>query len=419
MSMMDRKNVSLLLPWLAFSTLICILPIAFLFEKGGRVLFYYCAYFSLTGVVIELCKRRPIILTDRKALAILSLGLVYVGWSLFFQYYDHTHDGLYYTAAKRFALGYIIAVYIMHISHAGYIDKKQMVKCALVSLSLTFLTASCFATFQSFTSNERIVLGINRATMTAYAYSAVVLSLIYLILNLPETKLKKFCFLIVSIVSLYVIMLTQTRSAMVIHTLFLAIMTFRLFAVTRNVRFIGCIAVLLLVAIGFSYKVVEVRVESTVNEYNDYQHGNDKTSLGSRFTMWKTGILAFEHSPFGQTQDQRNKFITTYLNEHHQSDSWALIYINVHLHNEFIQFASIFGVMGVFVLLYFFYTFIILEIKNGRKLTPLAIASIAILLYGMTDVLLTSVEFIAMFSVLVVLLSLIESDESYSKDQKR
>lgn len=408
----DRKNISLILPCLALMTLLCMLPVAFLYEKGGRVLFYYCAYFSLAGVVIGIWKKRSINIINQKAIALLLLGVIYAAWSAYFQCYFHTHDGLYYTAAKRFALGYVIVVYVMHIYNEGYFNKERLKKYAFISLSLAFVVGSCFALFQSFTSDERVLLGINRATMTAYAYSAVVLALISLIINLPESKFKKFYFIFASMVSLYVIMLTQTRSAMAIHTLFLAYLTVKMFSATRNVKFIGCVAILLLVAIGFSYKLVEGRVETTVNEYNDYQKGNDKTSLGSRFTMWKTGVMAFEHSPFGQTQDQRNKFITTYLDEHHQSDSWALIYINVHLHNEFIQFASLFGIVGVLALLYFFYIFIVVEIKKFRAMTPLALASFAILLYGMTDVLLTSVEFIAIFSVLVVLLSLCERDKT-------
>ncbi|WP_167347662.1 O-antigen ligase family protein [Type-D symbiont of Plautia stali] len=403
------------LPWLAFAALFCMLPVAFLYEKGGRVLFYYCAYFSLAGVVIELWQRKKVKLTDKKALAILLLGVIYVGWSIYFQYVMHTVDGLYYTAGKRFILAWLIMVYMMHCFRTGSLNKKLAVRYAFLSLSLAFITSSCFGIFQSITTDERIVLGINRATMTAYAYSIVMLALISLILRMPDSKLKKAFFLFVSIISLYVIMLTQTRSAMAIHTLFLAYMTVRLFAVTRNVKFIGCVALLLLLAVGLSYKLIETRVDTTVTEYTDYQQGNDKTSLGSRFTMWKTGILAFEHAPLGQTQDQRNKFITTYLDEHHQSDSWALIYINVHLHNEFIQFASLFGVVGVLMLLYFFFTLIVVEIRSHQTITPLAIASVAMLLYGMTDVLLTSVEFIAMFGVLVVLLSLIENAEGNKK----
>ncbi|MFZ4214860.1 O-antigen ligase family protein, partial [Pantoea endophytica] len=273
------------------------------------------------------------------------------------------------------------------------------------------ITSSSFAFMQALTSDERVVLGINRATLTAYAYSAVTLALITLILRALENKYKKFYFLSISIISLYVIMLTQTRSAMVIHTLFLLYMTFRLFSITRNIKFISLVAVLMLIAVGISYKVIETRFDTTVQEYRDYEHGNDKTSLGSRFTMWKMGVLTFEKSPFGQSQIERNDYITAYLDAHNQKDSWALIYINVHLHNEFIQYASLFGVQGILVLLYFFYIFIVAELRVKRKLTPIAAASIATLLYGMTDVVLTSIEFIAMFSVLVTLLTLIEKNE--------
>jgi len=405
---LNRKSIIQFFPWLAFLTLIAILPVAFLYEKGGRVLFYYCAYFSLIGMAVEFWRKNKVQLTDRKALAMLMLGIVYVGWSLYAQYLPHTQDDQYYTAGKRCVLAFIILSYLFHLYRTNFFDRSLIVKLSILSLALAFITSSSFAIYQSLTSAERIVLGINRATLTAYAYSAVTLALITLILKSTDNKLKKFYFLFVSIVSLYVIMLTQTRSAMVIHTLFLAYMMFRLFSTTRNVKFLGCVAILMFVAAGLSYKVIEGRLESTVNEYHDYEKGNDKTSLGSRFTMWKTGVMAFERAPFGQSQYERNKFITAYLDAHNQSDSWALIYINVHLHNEFIQFASLFGVVGIVVLLYFFYTFIISEFRRYRSLTPLAVAGLAILLYGMTDVVMISVEFISIFSVLVVLLSLVE-----------
>jgi O-antigen ligase len=407
-SVLNRKRITIIFPWLAFLTLIAILPVAFIYEKGGRVLFYYCAYFSLVGIAIEFWQRKKVRLTDGKALAMLMLGVIYVGWSLYAQYQPQTDDNQYYTAGKRCILAFIILNYIFHLYRTNFFDKSLIVKLGILSLALAFITSSSFALYQSLTSSERIVLGINRATLTAYAYSAVTLALITLILKSADTKQKKFYFLFVSIVSLYVIMLTQTRSAMVIHTLFLACMMIRLFSVTRNVKFLICVALLMFVAAGLSYKVIEGRLATTVNEYHDYEQGNDKTSLGSRFTMWKTGILAFERAPLGQTQYERNKFITTYLDAHNQPDSWALIYIKVHLHNEFIQFASLFGVLGVAVLLYFFYIFIIAEVRRFRSLTPIAVAGIAILLYGMTDVVMISVEFISIFSVLVVLLSLIE-----------
>ncbi|MBY4839060.1 O-antigen ligase family protein [Pantoea sp. DY-15] len=411
MSVLNRNNLIMLLPWLAFTSLISILPLAFLYEKGGRVIFYYCAYFSLTGLVVDFFRKKKILLTDLKALAMLMLGAIFIGWSLYAKYLHGEKGELYFTAGKRCVLAFIIMTYIFHVYREKYLGQSFLIKSCILSLALAFLTSSSFAFIQALTSDERVVLGINRATLTAYAYSAVTLALIALILHSLENKYKKFYFLSISIISLYVIMLTQTRSAMVIHTLFLLYMTFRLFAVTRNIKFISLVSVLMLIAVGLSYKVIETRFDTTVQEYRDYEHGNDKTSLGSRFTMWKMGVLTFEKSPFGQSQVERNNYITTYLDAHNQKDSWALIYINVHLHNEFIQYASLFGVQGVLVLFYFFYIFIIAELRVKKKLTPIAAASIATLLYGMTDVVLTSIEFIAMFSVLVTLLTLIEKNE--------
>ena len=92
---LNRKSIIQFFPWLAFLTLIAILPVAFLYEKGGRVLFYYCAYFSLIGMAVEFWRKNKVQLTDRKALAMLMLGIVYVGWSLYAQYLPHTQDDQY------------------------------------------------------------------------------------------------------------------------------------------------------------------------------------------------------------------------------------------------------------------------------------------------------------------------------------
>lgn len=406
----QRSNISMVLPWLAFATLISILPVAFFYEKGGRVLFYYCGYFSLLGTISEIYMKRNFKLINNKSLSLLILGVMFIAWSIIVQISPHTQIEEYYTAGKRCLIGFFIINYIFFLVNSGVINKQYAVRLGILSLSLAFITASLFGIYQGLTTSERVVLGINRATLTAYAYSALTLSLIAIILNFEDTVQKKLYFILVAVVSLYVIMLTQTRAAMVIHTLFLIYMAFRLFALTRNVKLIGSIALMMFIAIGVSYKLIEKRVERTIVEYDNYQKGNDKTSLGSRFTMWKTGILAFEQEPFGQTQYNRNKFIKNYLYTHHQRDSWALKYIDVHLHNEFIQFSSLFGVSGILALIYFFYVYIYAEIKRSHTLTPLAVTGLTILLYGMTDVILTSVEFIAMFSVMAVLLSLIQGE---------
>ncbi len=83
----------------------------------------------------------------------------------------------------------------------------------------------------------------------------------------------------------------------------------------------------MLVTAAFSHQVIETRFDRTFTEYSDFTQGNDQTSLGLRFTLWKMGMLAFQKSPLGQTQHECNTFISDYLNQHGNENFWALIYI--------------------------------------------------------------------------------------------
>ena len=72
-----------------------------------------------------------------------------------------------------------------------------------------------------------------------------------------------------------------------------------------------------------------------------------------------------------------------------------------------IQYASIFGVAGIVVLLYFYITMIFSNGLKGYVLNPVSMIVISTLLYGLTDVLLTSVEYIVMLAVMIVLSKMI------------
>jgi len=43
-----------------------------------------------------------------------------------------------------------------------------------------------------------------------------------------------------------------------------------------------------------NYILTEARATVTLSEIRSYQNNGDHASLGSRFTMWKTGLLALE-----------------------------------------------------------------------------------------------------------------------------
>jgi hypothetical protein len=43
-----------------------------------------------------------------------------------------------------------------------------------------------------------------------------------------------------------------------------------------------------------NFILTEARATVTLSEIRSYQNNDDHASLGSRFTMWKTGLLALE-----------------------------------------------------------------------------------------------------------------------------
>lgn len=409
-------NRRVLIAYVTFSLIALTLPVAFLYEKGARVLFYWIACFSIAGIIIESLQNSRLVFPDKKAVSLFLLGALFYIWSFYAAYHSPSPDEFYFTSAKRCLLAFMIVSYVTHIVENRVISASFVKRLCCLSLTLAFLSASGYALLQSYLSDDRVVMGINRATMSAYIYSMLALTIMTFLVKRKTDTTAIVTFFIIATLSSYVIMRTQTRSAMVIHSsLIIFIFLTNFLAMKRKGIIFLFIATMLAKAL-FSHQVIENRIDRTFTEYTDFTQGNDQTSLGSRFTLWKMGILAFEKSPLGQTQYERNTFITQYLNQHGNENSWALIYIKVHLHNEFIQYASLFGIMGVIMLLWFFAVFIFSEIKRQKILTPVAMMGIVTFLYGMTDVLMTSAEYIVVFSVLTILAGTLQKNSRVNID---
>ncbi|QZY97798.1 O-antigen ligase family protein [Pantoea dispersa] len=383
-----------------------VLPFAFIDEKAARVIFYWCGYCSVAGTLYEVCMRKLKLCRPPMALSFLALGMVYAGWSVLASFHDGQREVLLITAGKRMVLAFFIMSYILHVYRENLYSRALLARLAWCSVIAGFTVATVYGIVQGAMTHERIVLGINRATLTAYGYSAVSLALATALLQLRSHRLRNVLFVLTAALSLYVVCLTETRSAMVIHTLLTVVLALRFFPVTRNPLALALVALAMAVGLSANFSVIESRAALTMSEYHSYQNNDDHTSLGSRFTMWKTGLLAFEAHPLGQTQQDRNAWIKAWLDAHGNPDSFALVYLDVHLHNEFIQYASVFGVAGVLILLCFYWSAIVTSARRWGVFNPVTAASLAFMLYGATDVLLTCIELIVIFSISMTLMTL-------------
>jgi len=390
---------------ITFTLLLLVLPTAFIHEKTSRVIFYWCGYLSTLGLLLNAYTKKYSLHQKNIPIIFISLACLFIGWSALSKYYSGEElSELLFTPGKRWVIATIIALYILNIKENIKLNTNSTP--ILFAMSLAFIASSVFGIIQGLHSDERILLGINRATLTAYSYSAFTLSLSALIAISIKNKCKYLIQALVLIVSTYVVFLTQTRAAMFIHPILgLLLLTAWMYKdkiLSLKVLIISFIA--LIVVMAANSNIIVNRYDSTMYEINQYNRGDDNTSLGARFSMWKLGLVAFKDSPFGQSESQRNAEITDYLKEN-KVQSAATQFLKVHLHNEFIQYASIFGIFGV-VILFLFYFALIFKISQPFIIGPVGISTISILLYGATDVLLTSIELIVIFSTTIILSNL-------------
>ena len=398
-----RKNLALITMILTM----LILPFAFIEEKVARVIFYWCGYFSLIGLIYELFLRKAKLAINSIALSFFLLGVMYITWSAISAYYDGQSVASSVTAGKRMLLAAFIMSYITQIFRQELYPKRIIAKFALAAVTTAFVIATAYGIAEGVTDKSRLAMGIDRATLSAYAYSVLSLALAVSLLQINNVKLRNIFFVAVSLLSIYVVCLTETRAAMVIHTLLIALLALSFFHFRRNRISLALLLLAIIIGLGANQNIIKSRINLTLSDIQQYQNNNDKTSLGARFTMWKVGVLAFEHHPFGQTQLERNQWIRSWLNTQNMKKSDALLYLDVHLHNEFIQYASTFGIVGILLLFFFYFAAIVKSASTWGIVNPITISGLALLLYGATDVLLTSAEMIVIIAVLFTLMTII------------
>ncbi|MDH1318564.1 O-antigen ligase family protein [Enterobacter bugandensis] len=388
-----------------FTLLLVVLPCAFIHEKTSRVIFYWCGYLSLAGLLLNAFKKEEKINFNRITFSFLMLSVLFLGWSLLSGFLSGEKSSeLLYTPGKRWLIAAIISLFILN----GKDNLKKFPSATIIVsvMTLAFIVASTYGILQGINSDTRILLGINRATLTAYAFSAFSLAFSAIIAATITTKKKYLFQLIVLIISTYIIFLTQTRAAMLIHPLLglLLLLSWMWRDKLLNFKTLILSVLSLAVVASLNSRIIINRIDSTMIEIREYNLGNDHTSLGARFSMWKLGAMAFAESPFGQSETHRNNEIINFLKNANEK-SEAAGYLTVHLHNEFIQYASIFGIFGILVLFVFFFM-LIFKSSHPAIIGPIGIPTLAVLFYGSTDVLLTSIELIVIFSTTIILSSM-------------
>lgn len=373
------------------------LSVAFALLSNGRQKdFYYIAvYLSIIGIIIE---RKN--LTFNKfniAYPIMLIGVVKLIWFLWLgkdvNGYNTYSDQ--FGAGKKLLLGGVLVFYLTQFSH--YIRAINYKNVMLAIIGIAFVSASCYAFWQSWNGIGRAEMAINRATISAYIYSTLSVIFIYLL----YIQKKPSCYIIAAlsiVLSFTVVILTGTRAAIILHLLIIAMMTIYYFKKLHFKSTLIVLVIALLASFALYKNYIHPKIQQTYNEVTLYQEGQDNTSLGARFSMWTVGLKNFVNAPFGQSMQSRFNYSEQYVSKNPQYKS-TMEYINVHLHDETIETLSLQGIFGGLALLWFYMSISWVAIRDHN--TPLLFTMNCLAAYGLSDVLLLSSEAVLFYIALI------------------
>ncbi|ELY3760321.1 O-antigen ligase family protein [Cronobacter universalis] len=359
-----------------------------------REFFYIATYLSIIGLLLD--HRNINLRRFSIAYPLLLIGVAKVIWYLIFELH---HEGINFysdhlSAGKKIILGSILVFYLEQFRR--YLSVEMAKKGVLLATGASVLLATAYGFWQHYQGMGRVEMGINRATISAYIYSAISLTFIWSLYSLKN----KSAYIIAAAMILLtyaLILATGTRSVIGLYLIFIILMTLNHF---KKIHIKSTVVMLALLAgiVALAYKpFISPKINQTLNEVTLYQKGNDKTSLGARFSMWAVGIHNGITAPLGQSMEQRQVVSQHYV-EHNPLYASAMTYINVHMHNETIDTFSLQGIAGTIVLLFFYISLITHAVRNNN--TVLLFATIMLVMYGLTDVLLISAEAVTFFITL-------------------
>ncbi|MEZ8144292.1 O-antigen ligase [Enterovibrio norvegicus FF-454] len=237
---------------------------------------------------------------------------------------------------------------------------------------------------------EYVVMGIERVGIATnpipYALYCAVLALVSLNFILSE---KQCCFRLFATMGLIsataALFLTDVRGVLLFFPLVTLYLVFCLLPSSRRHSVVTLLLVLVAIVAGyFSFQdKIDLRIQQTAIEFQDVANGHYGTSTGIRLSLWMEGMTIAKHHLFFGVGDKELSSNIEKMENHAAA-------VQPHLHNQYIDTLSRYGVFGLVILLIWLVS-PLFSIKPagavGLQFDPL-LSSIVLMiaLAGLTDV---------------------------------
>ncbi|WP_256350094.1 O-antigen ligase [Enterobacter sp. ENT03] len=371
----------------------CLLSFSLLLINPDLALKFFIATTGLSLPVIG--KNLRSVLADKRVLILPGLmilfGVLQIVWVDVFK-----HSESIFTAAYRsYQNGGKVLIFSGFVALGIYCQKRttstslQATSAVVILVALMLYLYGAYQYFVSpgsLTTDYRVTLGFEHATGTAYALTFIALIASQAILNLGKKFAVVFYFLHF-IISFALIILTQTRAAILLYPVLAVVFPLLHFRKKPRIlmQSIAAFLVIMFISVFALQPVLEKRYTDFKRDMHAYSKQNSRTSIGARLAMQHAAYIAGVASPLGQSLEQRNAYVKAAATSD-PSLKGATVFLNVHLHNEIMDTFSLKGIPGVIALLMLYLAMLYTAYIYRNPL--LGITTCAIILYGMSDVLL-------------------------------
>ncbi|QJI71464.1 O-antigen ligase family protein [Citrobacter freundii] len=325
------------------------------------------------------------------ALSLLALSILSFLWFRIYKTPDSEYVGAYMNYRDWSLAGLFTAFTIPVVTSIRDRSEKIMKNIHLFIALLVNLIYIVYAYYQFFILNE------SRATLslaygpnaTGAAYTITFISLYALIaISTLVTKFRLPLLIIFSFANFIAISATGTRAGIIIYPLVI------IFIFWNELK---------------RHSAIIERVNNLKSDIEQYHENNTVTSVGARFAMYKTGIESSYNNFTGQSLEERGYKIKKIV-ENNKELSGALLFLNIHLHNQIIDTLSTTGWLGVILNILFLIS--IITFIHKKNIPMMYTYVVAIVLYGLSDILTYAVPVpLAWLLTLTLICSLVNNKE--------
>lgn len=388
-----------------------------LFSDAFSVKVFYClSYIGIVYFIADMIKKRVVV---NRPLALLCVSLLIIGFTRFLwgKYFHDSNWGdviyNYTTGGKRFILGAFLVWFFWYRRHLLH---ENTIKLAAGILLVGSLALVLFGYQEWSITHRRINLGTDSAGTVSYLIVFIFITcLAFLKRVIKNAKLALVAFIIILALNMAVLFMTESRAALLFTPqIYFIYFLFHYRFISWKLKIATLLASILVITALAPATVWERmnKIQADISVYDK----NNSTSIGARFSIWKSGWHSTDFSLIGQSPDDRNTKARAWIKNEERGNPEAFRNVIYHLHDDVLETLSLQGVMGLLSILLLYFSTAWHALKN--KKFELLYLLLTLIMFGLTDTVLIQRQSVMIICLSILLIATLPSGKNKKSNQE-